>query len=327
MSAIDLAIIAGRILVIFGAATLTIAYLTWLERKVLGHMQHRCGPLHVGWHGLLQPIADGIKLFFKEDIAVTEASRAVYYLAPFIVTVSAFASFAVIPVGDVINLAGRRVPLSIADVNVGLLYVLGLSSLAVYGIVLAGWSSNNKYALLGGLRSAAQMISYEIPVALALMGPVLMAGSLNLREIVEAQSKVWFVVPQLIAFAVYLVGGVAECNRTPFDLPEAESELVAGYHVEYSSMKFALFFLAEYMHMIVMGALATTLFLGGWKGPWLPPTVWFALKTLLFLFLFIWLRATYPRLRFDQLMRFCWKYLLPLALLNVVGTSFVMALR
>ena len=315
-----LIIVLAKILVVFVLMLVTVAYLTWIERKLLAHMQVRCGPLRVGWHGLLQPIADGIKLFFKEDIVVEQADKFIYIICPLIVTVCAFASFAVIPFGGEIQLFGRKIGLHIANIDIGVLYIFALSSLSIYGITLAGWSSNNKYSLLGGLRSAAQMISYEVAAGLAIIGVLMITGSLSLVKIVEAQST-WNILRQPLGFLVFLICGIAECNRSPFDLPEAESELVAGFHVEYSSMKFALFFLAEYAHMIVMSGLITTMFLGGWRGPVLPGVVWFIIKTFIFLFLFIWLRATYPRFRYDQLMKFGWKVLVPLALVNIVLTG------
>lgn len=339
MDIITLSIMLFKIIVIFIAMLLGVAYLTWLERKVLGHMQIRYGPMRTGWHGLLQPIADGIKLVFKEDIVVDNANKVIYTIAPFIVAVCAFASFAVVPFGYELTLFGRTIPLRIADVNIGILYIFALSSLSVYGVTLAGWASNNKYALMGGLRGAAQMVSYELSAGLSIIGVLMLTGSLSPVEIVKAQSDVWFFVKQPLGFILFLICGIAECNRTPFDLPEAESELVAGFHVEYSSMKFALFFLAEYAHMIVMGALITTLFLGGWHLPFIDVTAFhptgitgqlllallpiavFVAKVFCCLFFFIWLRATYPRLRYDQLMTFGWKVLFPLALFNIVLTA------
>jgi NADH-quinone oxidoreductase subunit H len=339
MDIIALIIMLLKIIVIFIAMLLGVAYLTWLERKVLGHMQIRYGPMRTGWHGLLQPIADGIKLVFKEDIVVDNANKFIYTISPFIVAVCAFASFAVVPFGHELVLFGRTIPLRIADVNIGILYIFALSSLSVYGVTLAGWSSNNKYALMGGLRGSAQMVSYELSAGLSIIGVLMLTGSLSMVEIVKAQSDVWFIVKQPLGFILFLVCGTAECNRTPFDLPEAESELVAGFHVEYSSMKFALFFLAEYAHMIVMGALITTLFLGGWQIPFIDvssfhptgivgqlilallPMAVFVGKVFCCLFFFIWLRATYPRLRYDQLMTFGWKVLFPLALFNIVLTA------
>jgi len=310
---------------VFVCVLLCVAYTTWLERKVLGHMQVRCGPLRVGWHGLLQPIADGLKLFFKEDIVVSSANKFLYILSPMIITIAAYASFAVVPFGNQIELFGRTIDLHIADVDIGVLYIFALSSLSVYGVTLAGWSSNSKYALLGGLRASAQMISYELSVGLSIIGVLMLAGSLSLVDIVAAQD-VWYIVYQPIGFLIFLICGFAECNRSPFDLPEAENELVAGFHVEYSSMKFALFFMAEYAHMIVVSALVATLFLGGWRGPVLPGVIWFLLKVFAMLFLFIWVRATFPRFRYDQLMKFGWKVLFPAALVNILLTGVCMVL-
>ncbi len=311
-----------KIALVMGLVLLAVAYLTWLERKVIGDIQVRYGPSRVGRFGLLQPIADGIKLMFKEDIVPANADRLIFLLAPAISIIPALIVFAVIPFGP---------SFVITDVNVGLLYVFAVTSLGVYGIVLAGWASNSKYALLGGLRSSAQMVSYELSLGLSVIGVVMMAGSLSLVDIVEAQKGSWYgilprwnVIPQFLGFVIFLVSSNAELNRAPFDLPEAETELVAGFHTEYSSMKFALFFMAEYANMIGASAMATTLFLGGWQGPLLPPVFWFLLKVFCFLFLFMWLRATVPRFRYDQLMGFGWKVLLPLALVNVMFTAAVL---
>jgi NADH-quinone oxidoreductase subunit H len=320
-------IMVAKIVVVFGLMLLSVAYLTWLERKVIGDIQVRLGPMRVGPHGLLQPIADGIKLMFKEDIVPQAADRTIYLLAPTLALIPAFISFAVIPFGDRIRLFGRTIDLVITDVNVGLLYVFGVASLGIYGIVLGGWASNNKYALLGGLRSAAQMISYELSLGLSVVGVLMLSQSLSLVQIVNAQSTAWFILFQPIGFLIFLICAIAEINRAPFDLPEAETELVAGFHVEYSSMKFAMYFMAEYANMITVAAMATTLFLGGWRGPFLPPVVWFLIKLYLFIFLFIWLRATLPRFRYDQLMRFGWKVLLPVALANIMITAAFVALR
>ncbi len=317
----------AKIVVVFGLMLLSVAYLTWLERKVLGDIQVRLGPMRVGPHGLLQPIADAIKLMFKEDIVPQAADRWIYLLAPTLALTPAFISFAVIPFGDRIRLFGRTIDLVITDVNIGLLYVFAVASLGIYGIVLGGWASNNKYALLGGLRSAAQMISYELSLGLSVVGVVMLSQSLSLVQIVNAQSTVWFIVLQPIGFLIFLICAIAEINRVPFDLPEAETELVAGFHVEYSSMKFAMYFMAEYANMITVAAMATTLFLGGWRGPFLPPVVWFLVKLFLLIFLFIWIRATLPRFRYDQLMRFGWKVLLPVALANIMITAAFVAMR
>lgn len=320
-------LMVAKIVVVFGLMLLSVSYLTWLERKILSDIQVRLGPMRVGPHGLLQPIADGLKLLFKEEIVPQAADRTLYLLAPVLALIPAFISFAVIPFGDRIQLFGQSIDLVIADVNIGLLYVFGVASLGIYGIVLGGWASNNKYALLGGLRSSAQMISYELSLSLSVVGVVMLSQSLSLVQVVDAQARVWFIVLQPIGFLIFLICAVAEINRAPFDLPEAETELVAGFHVEYSSMKFAMYFMAEYANMITVSAMATTLFLGGWRGPWLPPVVWFLIKLYLFIFLFIWLRGTLPRFRYDQLMRFGWKVLLPIALVNIMVTAVFVALR
>lgn len=308
-----------KICLVVGLLLLAVAYLTWLERKVIGDIQVRFGPSRVGPFGLLQPIADGIKLMFKEDVVPANADRLIFFLAPALSFVPALIVFAVIPFGP---------SFVITDVNVGLLYVFAVASLGVYGSVLAGWASNSKYSLLGGLRSSAQMVSYELGLGLSVLGVVMMTGSLSLVDIVEAQKGTWLgilprwnIFPQFLGFVIFLISSNAELNRAPFDLPEAETELVAGFHTEYSSMKFALFFMAEYANMIAVAALATTLFLGGWRGPLLPPVIWFLLKVFAFIFLFIWVRATLPRFRYDQLMGFGWKVLLPLALANVMFTA------
>ncbi len=314
-----------KIVIVFNILLLVVAYMTYVERKVLGHIQVRLGPMRVGFHGLLQPIADGIKLMFKEDVIPREANRWVFVAAPMMTLIPAIASFAIIPFGDSLSVLGVSVDLVIADVNIGILYFFALSSLGVLGFVMAGWSSNSKYSLLGGLRASAQMISYELTLGLSVVGVIMLAGSLSLVDIVDAQAKVPFILLQPLGFALFMVAGVAEVNRAPFDLPEAETELVAGYHTEYSSMKFAMFFMSEYAAMITISALASTLFLGGWRGPLLPPVVWFLVKTFFFLFVFIWVRATFPRLRYDQLMDYGWKVLLPLALANILITAGVLA--
>jgi NADH-quinone oxidoreductase subunit H len=292
--------------------------LIWGERKVAGHIQFRPGPNRVGPFGLIQPLADVVKLFFKEDIVPSEAHRVLYLLAPLVSLVPAFVTFAVVPFAPGVV---------ISDLNVGILVFLAMSSMSVYTIVLAGWASNNKYSLMGGLRSSAQMISYELSLGLAVVAVALAAGSLSTVRIVEAQGGLWYAVRQPFAFLIFVVAMLAETNRAPFDLPEAEAELVAGYHVEYSSMKFALFFMAEYANMMAISAICATLFLGGWHGPFLPQPlgglVWFTLKVGLLLFFFLWVRWTFPRLRYDQLMGFGWKVLLPAALANVMLTALV----
>ena len=321
--------------VVFGALLLTVAYMTWIERKVIADIQVRLGPMRVGFHGLMQPVADGIKLMFKEDLIPSHVDRTLFLMAPALSIIPAFIAFAVIPIGNTTTLFGllsKPVPLYITDINVGVLYVFGITSLGVYGIVLAGWSSNNKYSLLGGLRSSAQMISYELSMSLSVVGILMLVSSLSLVDIVKAQAGFswwlgalpvpnWFVFSQPLGFIIYFSCALAETNRAPFDLPEAETELVAGFHSEYSSMKFAMFFMAEYANMITASAVATTLFLGGWLGPIGPSPVWFIGKVFLLLFLFIWFRATLPRFRYDQLMTFGWKRLLPLALINTVVTA------
>lgn len=316
-----------KVLVVFTAMLLIVAYMTLMERKILGRMQVRYGPNRVGPFGLLQPIADGLKLFFKEDIFVPYANRVIYTLAPAIIVVTALVSYAVIPFGDKIEIWGHKIDLVVADINVGLLYLLAISSLGVYGVVMGGWASNNKYSLLGSIRSSAQMISYEISLGLSIIGVLMLAGSLSMVKIVEAQSSMWFIVYQPLGFIIYFIAALAECSRTPFDLTECENELVAGYQTEYSSMKFGLYYLAEYAHILVVSSVAVTLFFGGWHGPFLPPVIWFLIKVFIFIFIFIWIRATYPRLRYDQLMKFGWKVLLPLALLNIMITGLFLSLK
>jgi NADH-quinone oxidoreductase subunit H len=374
----------------------TLAYLQWVERKVIAHVQVRMGPYRVGPHGLLQPLADVIKLITKEGVLPTEANTFFYLLAPFLAVTMALISISVIPFGTTITLFGYTTQMQLTDLNVGILFILAISSLGVYGVALAGWSSNNKYALLGGLRSSAQMISYELPLSLAIAAPLLMAGTLSLREIVESQAGYnfgflpkWSVFsgpfPQIVSFFVFMIAAFAETNRIPFDLPEAENELVAGFHVEYSSMSFAAFFMAEYANMVTVCSIATLLFLGGWQPLWpaeygsnfVPPAIlfiagalcfyhglhparpkdrlslpvfgvvffaltalmlfppvlpvlvplfWFLAKAGFLLFVFVWIRATLPRFRYDQLMGFAWKFLFPVAVLNLFVTGFLVAL-
>ncbi len=317
---------AIKIGIVIGVMLLVIAYLIWVERKVMAHMQVRLGPMRVGWHGLLQPIADGLKLILKEDIIPANASKLLFVLSPAIAMVPALLAIAVIPFGDTISIMGVSIDMVITDINIGILFILAVSSVGVYGILLGGWSSNNKYSLLGGLRSSAQMISYELSMGLSLIGVIMMTESLSLVDTVNAQADLWFVVLQPVAFIVYTISAIAETNRCPFDLPEAETELVSGFHTEYSSMKFALFFMAEYANIITVSAVGVTFFLGGWRGPFLPPVVWFLIKMALCIFFFIWLRSTFPRFRIDQLMQFAWKVLLPVAIVNVLITGLVMSL-
>ncbi|HLE18176.1 MAG TPA: NADH-quinone oxidoreductase subunit NuoH, partial [Syntrophales bacterium] len=314
-------------LVVVTCLMLFVAYLTLVERKFLGYFQVRLGPNRVGPWGLLQPIADGIKSFVKEDIIPINADKPVYVIAPIISFVTALSMFAVIPFGGSVTLFGREIKLVIADVDIGILYIFAMGTLGEYGIVLGGWSSSNKYGILGALRAAAQMISYEVALGLIVIGTIILAGSLRLTEIVEAQRNVWFIVYQPFAFLLYIVAALAEINRTPFDMPESESELACGFNIEYSSMKFALFMIAEYAHLVTVAALTVTLFLGGWLGPVLPGPVWFLIKTFLMVFFFIWVRGTYPRMRYDHIMKFGWKFLFPAALANVVATAFIVALR
>jgi NADH-quinone oxidoreductase subunit H len=308
------------------------AYLTLAERKLLGRFQIRLGPNRVGPWGLFQPIADGIKALVKEDMIPAAADKTVFVLGPAVAVFAALSMFSVIPFGGSFQLFGRDIKLVVGDVDIGLLFIFAFATLGEYGIVLGGWSSGNKYGVLGSLRAAAQMISYEVSLGLIALGAVILAGSLRLTDIVEAQRGMWFIVYQPFAFLLYLVAGLAEINRTPFDMPESESELACGFNIEYSSMKFALYFMAEYVHMIVVAAVITTLFLGGWLGPWVSSNAWlgpiyFFMKICLVLFFFIWERATYPRLRYDHIMKFGWKVLLPIALANVVVTALVVALR
>jgi len=308
------------------------AYLTYYERKVLARMQVRIGPNRAGPAGLLQPVADAFKLIFKEELIPARAYKFIFMLAPILTVVPAMVIMAVVPWGDKVTLFGRVIDLGLADINVGVLYIMAITSISVYGIALAGWSSNNKYAMLGGMRSSAQMISYELALGLAFVGPVLLAGSMSLGDIIQKQKAMgWFVIYQPLGAIIFWIATLAEVNRAPFDMPEAEQELTAGYHVEYSGMKFALFFMAEYIKMIAVSAFAATLFFGGYRGPfidqvpWLGP-VYLFLKVVIILFGAIWVRATLPRIRYDRLMAFGWKILLPAALLNVVITAVVLVL-
>jgi NADH-quinone oxidoreductase subunit H len=318
-----------------------VAYTVWLERKVVGHMQNRWGPTRVGPFGLLQPMADGVKLLFKEDLTPPHVYKPLFIAAPLMAVTFALTSIAVIPFGNSITIFGLSIPLQITDVNIGLLMILGVTSLGVYGVALAGWSSNSKYSLLGGLRASAQMVSYEIGLGLSLVGVIIQSSSLSLRTIVDAQGghmlgfiPRWNIFHgQFIGFFIYLTAAYAETNRIPFDLPEAETELVAGYHTEYSAMKFASYFMAEYANMITVACVATLLFLGGWHGPLFGPALlqavlplfWFGAKVFGFLFLYIWVRGTLPRFRYDQLMAFGWKFLLPVAIANLVATAIAVA--
>ena len=325
---IDIAIIIIKIAVVIGVTMLHVMYATYFERKAIAHMQIRLGPMRVGYHGILQPLADMLKLFFKEDIIPANADKTVFKIAPIIPLFATLSSLAVIPFFE---------GFVIADINIGLLYILAMSSLSAYGVTMAGWASNSKYSFLGGLRSSAQVISYEVAMGLSLVGVMLMAGSLNLSDIVKAQQQYWFgmyIIPQFIAYFVFIVAAFAETNRTPFDLPEAESELVAGYFVEYSGMRFALYYAAEYIGMLIMASIAVICFWGGWTIPPIlvetlpfiavvPGIVWFLIKVYFHMFLYYWVRATVPRYRYDKLMALGWKVLIPLALANIVLTSVI----
>ncbi len=315
-----------KILIVFAGLLGAAAYLTLLERKIAARIQNRMGPMEAGFHGLLQPIADGIKLFFKEDIIPAGANKFLFLLAPIIVVIPALTTFAVIPFGAPVKIMGHTVPLQITDVNIGILFILALTSLGVYGVVLGGWASNSKYSLLGGIRTAAQMISYEVALVLSIVGIIMIAGDLSLAKIVSEQSHMWFIVYQPVGFIIYLIASTAEMNRVPFDLGEAEGELVAGFHTEYSSMEFAFYFIGEYAQMVVNSAIIVTLFLGGWQGPFLPSVLWFLIKVFFVILIYLWLRWTYPRLRYDELMDLGWKFLLPLALANIIVTGFIMIL-
>jgi NADH-quinone oxidoreductase subunit H len=332
MDWLDWLLLVARVVLIFGALLVAVMLVIWVERKVVADMQTRIGPKRAGPFGILITLADGIKLFFKEGITPAQADRRIYTLAPILSLVPAMLAFAVVPLGTEITLFGRTIPLQVADLNVGILFVLAMGSLAVYGVVLAGWSSGSAYPLLGSIRSSAQMISYEVGMGLGVVGVLMYTGTVRMSEIVAAQDKVWNVIPQFPAFLIYTIAALAETNRPPFDLPEAETELVAGYHTEYSGIRFAMFFLAEYLHMITVSAVAVTLFLGGWRGPifdflpWVWPLVWFVLKVSAVVFVYIWIRATLPRFRYDRLMSFGWKVLIPLGLLWVMATGAIIVL-
>ncbi|MBI4388653.1 MAG: NADH-quinone oxidoreductase subunit NuoH [Nitrospinae bacterium] len=314
----------------------SVPLLVWLERRLMGRFQVRLGPNRVGPFGLAQPLADAIKLLFKESIVQDSADKFLFYLAPAIVVFCAIVTFSAIPFGEPFTIFGQEIGMWVSNINIGLLFVFAVSSMGIYGIVLAGFSSNNKYSLMGGLRSSAQMISYELTLGLSALGVIILAGSLNLKEIVDAQSHVPNILTQPLAFILFYIAGVAETNRAPFDLPEAEQELVAGFHTEYSGMKFAMFFMGEYINMITMSAMVTILFLGGWHPyiipsflvpPIIGPIVIFAAKVFVLLCVFIWLRSTYPRIRYDRLMTFGWKVMAPLALLNLLATGAYKALH
>ena len=332
MSLGDWLLLAARVVVVFFVVLMAVMLVVWLERKLIADFQTRIGPKRAGPFGVLITLADGIKLFFKEGVTPASADRPVYLVAPLISMLPAFLAFAVIPFGTQTHIAGTLVPFHVADLNVGILWVLAMTSLAVYGVVLAGWSSGSAYPLLGSIRSSAQMISYEVGMGLAIVAVVMYSGTVSMSGIVAKQNHIWNVIPQFPAFLIYATAALAETNRPPFDLPEAETELVAGYHTEYSGIKFAMFFLAEYLHTITVSAIAVTLFLGGWRGPvfhvvpWLWPFLWFVVKVFCMLFVYIWIRATVPRFRYDRLMGFGWKVLIPAGLVWVLFTGIVIVL-
>jgi len=311
---VELIGLVAAAVMVFGLLALIALFLVWWERKVSAHIQQRFGPMLTGWHGWRQTIADALKLLQKEDITPTTADRPVYYWAPIIAFVAAFAAYVVIPFGE---------GLIVADLNVGILFIVAITTFTIISLLMAGWGSNNKYALLGGMRSAAQVVSYEVPMVVSILAVIVFAGSLSMVQIVESQELIyqWYIFRLPfgpIAFVTYIIAATAETNRTPFDIPEAEQELVAGFNVEYSGMKFAMFFLAEFVNVFTVSAIGTTLFLGGWQGPWLPSWVWFFIKTFALVFVFMWFRWTYPRLRVDQLMEFSWKFLVPLSFANLI---------
>lgn len=300
--------------VLLGVLSVMALFLVWWERKVSAHIQDRLGPMRVGWHGVVQTLADGVKLLQKEDITPAQADRPVFFWAPVICYATCFMAYVAIPWGD------GLIP---ADLNIGILYIIAITTFTVISLLMAGWGSNNKWSLLGGMRSAAQMISYEIPLIVSILGVLMLSETMSMQGIVAKQDGIlnWYIWKQPLAFVIYMIAATAEANRTPFDLPEAEQELVAGFNVEYSGMKFAMFFLAEFLNMFTVSAIATTLFLGGWNGPLLPSWIWFLVKTLAIVFVLMWIRWTYPRLRVDHLMEFAWKWLLPLAFLNLILTG------
>jgi len=331
MDWVDWAILVGKVAVVFVALLLAVMLYIWMERKVIADMQTRTGPLRAGPRGVLITIADGIKLFFKERIRPTNADRPVYLLAPVLAMIPAFLAFAVIPFGTSVTIAGREVTFQLADLDIGVLWVLAMTSLGVYAVVLAGWSSGSNYPLLGGVRSSAQMISYEVAMGLALIAVLMFSGNLRLSEVVAAQAGAWYVLPQFPAFVIFLICALAEVNRPPFDLAEAESELVAGFHTEYSGITFALFYLGEYVNTVTVSAIAVTLFLGGWQGPfaqrvWWMALFWFLFKLTAVIYLFILVRGTLPRMRYDRLMNFGWKVLIPFGLFWVLATGAIVVL-
>jgi NADH-quinone oxidoreductase subunit H len=329
---VDWVLLVVRVGIVFAALLAAVIVTVWAERKIVADMQTRLGPRRAGPFGILISLADGIKLFFKEGITPTSAERPIFVLAPLLSFLPAVLAFAVVPFGTEVELFGRVIPFRLTDLNIGILWVLAMGSLAVYGIVLAGWSSGSAYPLLGGIRSSAQMVSYEVGLALGVVAVLMYTGTLRMSGIVAAQDRIWNVIPQFPAFLIFATAGLAETNRPPFDLPEAETELVAGYYTEYSGIRFAMFTLAEYLHTITIAAVAVTLFFGGWRGPifdflpWLWPLLWFTLKVVALVFVFVWVRATLPRFRYDRLMHFGWKVLIPWGLVWVLLTGAIVIL-
>jgi NADH-quinone oxidoreductase subunit H len=315
-----------KLIIVLVVLLVSAGWLVWAERKLLGRLQVRFGPNRAGKFGLFQPVADIVKLLTKEDTMPREADRFIFLYSPAVVAISTLLLFAVVPFGKGFTLLGHPIPMVITDLNVGILYVLALVSLGVYGVALGGWASNSKYSLLGGIRGAAQMISYEIPLALSLVPVVMLAGSFSLVDIVNAQARYPFILVQPVSFVLFFLSAAAEIKRIPYDLPEAENELVAGFHTEYSGMRFGLYFLGEYISLVVLGSLMAVFFWGGWRGPFLPPLVWFLIKVWVVVFFMIWMRGTLPRMRYDQLMQLSWKVLIPIALLNIIATGAVMRL-
>jgi len=334
MTWIDWGVLIGKVVIVFAVLLVTVLLVIWMERKVIADFQTRTGPMRAGPRGVLLTLADGLKLFFKEMIHPTNADRWVYRMAPALAVIPGFLAIAVVPFGPSVHIFGRTVGLQLADISVGILWVLAMTSIGVYTVVLAGWSSGSNYPLLGGVRSSAQMVSYEVAMGLSLVALIMFAGHLRMSEIVDAQNKVWYVIPQFPAFVVFMICALAEVNRPPFDLAEAESELVAGYHTEYSGISFAMFQLGEYVNTVVAASIVVTLFLGGWRGPWpwegawfvVGGLFWFFLKLILVLYLWILVRGTLPRLRYDRLMNFGWKYLIPFGLFWVLATGAIIVL-
>ncbi len=320
---LGIVVLIAKMALVLGCLLFLAAYLVWVERKLLARLQIRYGPNRAGVFGLLQPVADALKMLTKEDIVPDAVDRPVFLLAPAIVAATALLMGAVVPFGDTVTLWGHAVPMVVSDINVGLLFIFALSSLGVYGVALGGWASNSKYSLLGGIRGAAQMISYELALGLSLVPIVMLAGSFSLVDIVDAQARYPFILVQPVSFLIFLIAAMAESKRIPFDMPEAENELGAGFHTEYSGMRFGLFFIGEYVHIQVLGALLAVFFLGGWRGPLLPPPIWLLIKIIFVALVMIWIRGTLPRFRYDQLMAVGWKFLIPVALINIVVTGAV----